>query len=404
MHGAAQWGTLGQLVQGNTIVLMPRFDAEEVWDIVEREGVNSMLIAGDAMGRPMIEALEAEPDRWDLSSLFAVTSSAALFSVPVKERYFERLPNLMIIDSIGSSEGGFNGLSAVGKDNPTGGSSGGLPRVSPMADVIVVDDDLNPLTPGDGQVGKVARGGNIPLGYYKDEEKTAEHVPGRPRRQALRGRRRLRPLGGRRHRHAARPRLGVHQLRRREDLPRGGRGRAEVAPRRVRRPRRRRARRALGLGGHRRGAAHARATTPTLDDLDDRVPDEARRLQAAPPPRAWSTRSSAPPPASPTTPGPPSTPPRSSPARPDSAHRPSAGRTRATGRRTHASRLAVRCSLCWPAATGPSPASTSHRTGFNPHEHAITAANAASLEIDVDVPGLHAIGDRPLAQPASSTR
>jgi acyl-CoA synthetase (AMP-forming)/AMP-acid ligase II len=173
MHGAAQWGTLGQLAQGNTIVLMPRFDAEEVWDIVEREKVNSVLIAGDAMGRPMIEALEAHPGRWDLSSLFAVTSSAALFSVPVKERYFALLPHLMIIDSIGSSEGGFNGLSAVGKDNPTGGSSGGLPRVNPMADVIVVDDDMNPLSPGDGQIGRVARGGNIPLGYYKDEKKTA---------------------------------------------------------------------------------------------------------------------------------------------------------------------------------------------------------------------------------------
>jgi 3-oxocholest-4-en-26-oate---CoA ligase len=173
MHGAAQWGTLGQLAQGNTVVLMPRFDAQDVWSTVERENANSIMIAGDAMGRPMIEALEAYPDRWELSSLFAVTSSAALFSVPVKQRYFELMPHLLIIDSIGSSEGGFNGLSAVGKDNPTGGSSGGLPRVSPMADVIVVDDDMQPLSPGDGRIGKVARTGNIPLGYYKDEEKTA---------------------------------------------------------------------------------------------------------------------------------------------------------------------------------------------------------------------------------------
>ena len=201
MHGAAQWGTFGQMAQGNTVVLMPRFDAEEVWRIVEELGVNSVLIAGDAMGRPMIEALEAAgPDRWDLSSLFAVTSSAALFSVPVKERFFAAFPNLLIIDSIGSSEGGFNGLSAVGKDNPTGGSTGGLPRVAPMADVIVVDDDLNPLTPGDGQVGKVARAGNIPLGYYKDPEKTAKTFLTGARREALRRRRRLRPLGGRRRR------------------------------------------------------------------------------------------------------------------------------------------------------------------------------------------------------------
>jgi acyl-CoA synthetase (AMP-forming)/AMP-acid ligase II len=131
------------------------------------------MIAGDAMGRPMIEALEANPGKWDTSSLFAISSSAALFSVPVKERFFEQFPNLIITDSIGSSEGGFNGISTLGKGNATGGSSGGLPRVAPMADVIVVDDDMQPLSPGDEQVGKVARTGNIPLGYYKDPEKTA---------------------------------------------------------------------------------------------------------------------------------------------------------------------------------------------------------------------------------------
>ena len=173
MHGAAQWGTLGQLFQGNTIVLLERFDPEHVWDLVEQERVSSIVIAGDAMGRPMVEALEANPGRWDLSSLLAISSSAALFSVPVKERFFAQFPHLVITDSIGSSEGGFNGLSTVGRDDVTGGSTAGLPRVAPMADVIVVDDDMQPLTPGDGRIGKVARTGNIPLGYYKDPEKTA---------------------------------------------------------------------------------------------------------------------------------------------------------------------------------------------------------------------------------------
>jgi 3-oxocholest-4-en-26-oate---CoA ligase len=154
-------------------VLLPRFDAEDVWRLVEEEGVNAIMIAGDAMGRPMIEALEANPGKWDTSSLLAISSSAALFSVPVKERFFEQFPNLFITDSIGSSEGGFNGISSLTRGNAAGGSTGGLPRVAPMADVIVVDDDMQPLTPGDGQVGKVARTGNIPLGYYKDEEKTA---------------------------------------------------------------------------------------------------------------------------------------------------------------------------------------------------------------------------------------
>jgi acyl-CoA synthetase (AMP-forming)/AMP-acid ligase II len=169
MHGACQWGMLGMMFQGNTVVLTPRFDAADVWDTVEREKANAIVITGDAMGRPLIEALEAEPNRWDTSSLFAVSSSAALFSAPVKDRFFATFPNLVMTDSIGSSEGGFNGIAEVPKD---GTAMKGGPTVRPAPDVVVVDDELNILTPGCGVVGKVARGGNIPLGYYKDEAKT----------------------------------------------------------------------------------------------------------------------------------------------------------------------------------------------------------------------------------------
>jgi len=169
MHGACQWGMLGMLFQGNTVTLTPRFDPDDVWATVEREQVNAIMITGDAMGRPLIEALEASPNRWDVSSLLAVTSSAALFSAPVKDRFFAMFPNLVITDSIGSSEGGFNGIAQVPKD---GTEMKGGPTVRPAPDVVVVDESLEILSPGCGVVGKVARGGNIPLGYYKDEEKT----------------------------------------------------------------------------------------------------------------------------------------------------------------------------------------------------------------------------------------
>jgi acyl-CoA synthetase (AMP-forming)/AMP-acid ligase II len=169
MHGACQWGMLGMMFQGNTVALTPRFDPADVWTTVERERANAIMITGDAMGRPLIEALEADPDRWDTSSLLAVSSSAALFSAPVKDRFFNRFPNLVITDSIGSSEGGFNGIAEVAKD---GTAMKGGPTVRPAPDVVVVDDDLNVLEPGSGVIGKVARGGNIPLGYYKDEAKT----------------------------------------------------------------------------------------------------------------------------------------------------------------------------------------------------------------------------------------
>ncbi|MFZ4517233.1 MAG: AMP-binding protein, partial [Microthrixaceae bacterium] len=94
MHGAAQIATMSQWFIGTTIVLLPKFSAEAVWDLIDRHGVNAILITGDAIGRPLIEALEAEPDRWDVSSLVAISSSAALFSQSVKDRFLERFPNL----------------------------------------------------------------------------------------------------------------------------------------------------------------------------------------------------------------------------------------------------------------------------------------------------------------------
>jgi len=78
MHGAAQWGALRFWFEGGTVVFLPKFSGEAVWSAIERERVNTVSITGDAMARPMVDALLAEPDRWDLSSLFVVSSTAAV--------------------------------------------------------------------------------------------------------------------------------------------------------------------------------------------------------------------------------------------------------------------------------------------------------------------------------------
>jgi 3-oxocholest-4-en-26-oate---CoA ligase len=165
IHGNAQVAALAGLFCGDTVVLLPRFDAHEIWRAVERRKVNLLVIIGDAMARPLIEAYHA--GGYDASSLIAISSSAALFSPVVKDACAQALPNVVITEAIGSSETGFGGLTFV----TPGAEHRGGPTVTPGPDTIVLDDDDRPAGPG--QVGRLARGGHVPLGYYKDPVKTA---------------------------------------------------------------------------------------------------------------------------------------------------------------------------------------------------------------------------------------
>ncbi|GDY31616.1 acyl-CoA synthetase [Gandjariella thermophila] len=167
IHGAAQWASLQSLFSGGTVVLSPRFDADEVWRAIERHRVNVLAIVGDAMARPLIEAYHR--GGYDASSLVAVSSTGALFSPSVKEQYLDALPNVVITDAVGSSESGFAGIGMLQR----GADFSGGVRVNPGRDTVVLDEDNRPLEPGSGLVGRLARGGHVPLGYYKDPEKTA---------------------------------------------------------------------------------------------------------------------------------------------------------------------------------------------------------------------------------------
>lgn len=167
IHGAAQWAVLGALFSGSTVVLMQKFDPAEIWQAIQREKVQVAVITGDAMGRPLIE--EFQRGEYDGSSLFIINSSAALFSYTVKKQYHELLPNVTLLESIGSSETGSTGIGAVPKEiEKTDGT-----KVKLNEDTLVIDDDGRPMRPEPGVVGRLARGGHIPIGYYKDPEKTA---------------------------------------------------------------------------------------------------------------------------------------------------------------------------------------------------------------------------------------
>jgi acyl-CoA synthetase (AMP-forming)/AMP-acid ligase II len=172
MHGAAQWSATGNALNGTLMVLSTarKMDPAEVWKIAADEKAMVMNLVGDAQARPLIEELAKDPSRFDLSSLFLVSSGGAILSPAVKETYAEYLPNVIMYDALGASETGFQGTHAGADDQ-------GRPRFTFGDHTIVIDDEGKPTEPGDGVVGRLARRGHIPLGYYKDEAKTAETFP-----------------------------------------------------------------------------------------------------------------------------------------------------------------------------------------------------------------------------------
>jgi acyl-CoA synthetase (AMP-forming)/AMP-acid ligase II len=172
MHGTGQFSTLQVLLLGGTIVTMEgrHFDPHELWETVQRERVTQIAIVGDAFAKPMLRALDeadARGEPYDLSSLLLVISSGVMWSESVKRALIERHP-VIAYDSLGSSEG-------VGFANAvtSADSKGETAKFTIGADTKVFDDDGNAVKPGSGEVGYLAVGGHIPLGYYKDPDKTA---------------------------------------------------------------------------------------------------------------------------------------------------------------------------------------------------------------------------------------
>ena len=175
MHGGAQAGLLMHLFAGHLTILEPKFDAQRTWEIIEREGVQLIFMTGDAMARPLIEEFErkaATGTPYDASSLFAVSSSAAVFSASVKERWMAAFPNTVFTDSVGASETGFQGMGLQDKDHIS--TDGPVVGLGPSSVVIDDDNRVLDLATNIGAVGRLGRGGSVPLGYFKDPEKSAK--------------------------------------------------------------------------------------------------------------------------------------------------------------------------------------------------------------------------------------
>ena len=162
------------LFAGHLTVLEPKFDPVRTWEIIERERVQLIFMTGDAMARPLIEAYEAklaDGTSYDCGDLIAISSSAAIFSPPVKHRWMAAFPNSFFTDSIGASETGFQGMGLQDKAHIS--SDGPVVALGPASVVIGDDGTLLDLEAHVGAVGRLGRGGSVPVGYYKDPVKSA---------------------------------------------------------------------------------------------------------------------------------------------------------------------------------------------------------------------------------------
>jgi acyl-CoA synthetase (AMP-forming)/AMP-acid ligase II len=174
MHASGQWSAIGTLLGGGRVVLYDRLhvDMEHVLDLVERERVNAMNLVGDASARPLLATLTEQRGRWDTSSLRLLGSGGSILSGDAKEALMAALPSVLaIVEGIGSSESPAQAV-AVTTRTGTAAPSRSL-TFAAKAETIVIDDDLRPVPRGSGVVGRLATRGRVPLGYYKDPDRSA---------------------------------------------------------------------------------------------------------------------------------------------------------------------------------------------------------------------------------------
>ncbi len=175
MHGTGLFNAISNLMVGGSIttIVGRHFDPVEFLDTVEANAINSTSIVGDAFAKPILRALDADPDRWDISSLRVIVSSGVMWSKETKDGLLRHNSRLIMIDSLGSSEAIGMATNTTTSDTATATSSG-TAKFQLGPDARVISDVGSDVTPGSGERGRVALRGRTPIGYYKDEAKSAQ--------------------------------------------------------------------------------------------------------------------------------------------------------------------------------------------------------------------------------------
>jgi fatty-acyl-CoA synthase len=170
MHGTGFFGTITTTMNGGTVVTVDNtsLDPHAIWDSVQKNRVTSMAIVGDPFAKPLLQALNEKPGHYDTATVVGISSSGAMWSAEVKQGLIDHIPQVILTDSFASTEALGMGASVTQKGME---SKTAAFMMGPNA--MVIDEDDQPIAPGSGKSGRLAVSGLIPLGYYKDEKKTA---------------------------------------------------------------------------------------------------------------------------------------------------------------------------------------------------------------------------------------
>ena len=177
MHGTGAFNAFTALTVGGSVVTLTgaSFDPVELLDAVEQQQVNNTAIVGDAFARPILAALDAEPDRWDISSLKVIVSSGVMWSQATKDGLLRHNPRMLLVDTLGSSEAiGMASSVSTGTSDGGGTSAARTATFTLGPSTKVIADDGTEVRPGDDAIGKIAIKGRTPVGYFKDPVKSAE--------------------------------------------------------------------------------------------------------------------------------------------------------------------------------------------------------------------------------------
>ncbi|MEX0768799.1 MAG: AMP-binding protein [Microthrixaceae bacterium] len=178
MHGAAHWNALSTWIAGGAVIIqnvVDHFDPEDILSTVERSRATSLLLVGDPMARPLLDQLKAEKEAGqsrELGTLRYLLSGGAVLSEQVQSELLDFLPDLSILDVLGSTESGRQGVA-----RRSAGTSDSLGFVPASTSVVLSEDLARTMSPGDQEAGWLAQSGRVPLGYLGDRAKTLATFP-----------------------------------------------------------------------------------------------------------------------------------------------------------------------------------------------------------------------------------